>query len=109
MDTDTKTAQCLTACKKGSYPWVPANCQEVDGEWYFLIQWRDCKGGWNGKAQCGTMLFCDFNNQCSVVSKPEKKPYGEKIKAEIAKNPSLNRGFKPWEEKKKRFARKAVE
>jgi hypothetical protein len=29
--------------------WIPANCQEVDDEWYFLIKWQDCPGGWRAK------------------------------------------------------------
>ena len=47
----------VTACKNGPYPWVPANCQEVDGKYYYGINWRDCDGGWTGKAMSGQKLF----------------------------------------------------
>lgn len=42
--------EAITPCEKGPYAWVPANCLEVDGEWYFLIKWRDAPGkdGWIG-------------------------------------------------------------
>lgn len=101
-ETDIEKTEHVTACTKGAYTWVPANCQEVDDEWYFLIRWKDCKGGWKGKAQCGTILFCDFKNKVSVVSRPAEKTYGQKIKAELEHVPSLNAGFKPWGEKKRK-------
>lgn len=61
----------VTPCTKGFYPWVPANCQEVDGEFYFNIVWEDCEGGWKGRAMTGERLFhpADMNKTAVIVPK----------------------------------------
>jgi hypothetical protein len=41
--------------------WIPANCQEVDDEWYFLIKWQDCPGGWRAKHE-GMGFFHPFES-----------------------------------------------
>lgn len=48
--------------------WIPANCQEVDGEWFFLIQWHDCPGGWRAKHD-GKALFHPFTGPVVIVNK----------------------------------------
>ena len=57
---------------------MPANCQQVNGKWYFRIAWEDVWDestnnliGWKGVASNGTRLFCDFDDEVSVES--EKK------------------------------------
>jgi len=41
--------------------WVPANCQQIDGEWYFLLKWRDHPLGWIAR-QYGKVFICTFDN-----------------------------------------------
>lgn len=58
----------ITACKKGAYPRVPANAQEVDGEYYFNIKWTDAKNGWIGKAMTGERLTHDYDNNVKLLT-----------------------------------------
>ena len=78
----------LTACKQGAYPWVPANCQEIGDEWFFMIKWEDAEGGWTGKACCGTELFHTINGKVTVTKRPKRKVKKFKIESEeISDNP----------------------
>ena len=81
-----KTEKKFTACEKGPYPWIPANCQEdKDGNWYFYIRWYDhefmgIRDGWEGVAACGTVLFHPldkgYDEYVTVLRKGNRKRWG---------------------------------
>jgi len=55
--------------------WIPENCIEIDNEWYFLVDWQDCPGGWKSLHKGKTFFYpfdgppCEVNQQLMLFKK----------------------------------------
>ena len=58
--------------------WIPANCQEINDEWHFLIHWRDTAGGWKAKHD-GQAFFHPFKGPVVIINK-QMELFGKEAK-----------------------------
>ena len=59
--------------KNDPYLWVPDNCPQINGNWYFNVKYEDAIGGWKGVADDGTKIFYSHDGKKKILNKPKKQ------------------------------------